>query len=220
MQFIQPTYIIAVLIALSIHEWAHAFAAWKLGDDTARYQGRLTINPISHLDPIGALMFLLVGFGWAKPVPVNPLNFRHVLRDTAITALAGPFSNLVLAFGAYLLLTLIGVAHGGGMSALLYAGSDLSPLLAIVTQILGASVYVNLALMAFNLFPIAPLDGSKILPFFLPSNVRYKYEDSMAYGQWILLFLIFGESLLPFPLLSTWVHGIMNAVLAAFALVL
>jgi Zn-dependent protease len=220
MQFIQPTYIIAVLIALSIHEWAHAFAAWKLGDDTARYQGRLTINPISHLDPVGALMFLLVGFGWAKPVPVNPLNFRHIVRDTAITALAGPFSNLVLAFGAYLLLTLIGVAHGGGMSALLYADSDLSPSLAIITQVLGASVYVNLALMAFNLFPIAPLDGSKILPLFLPGSWHYKYDDWMQYGQWILLVLVFGESFLPFPLLSAWVHGIMNFVLQVFSMII
>lgn len=81
--FFQPTYIIAVLIAISVHEWAHAFAAWKLGDSTAKYQGRLTINPIAHIDPIGALMFLFVGFGWAKPVPVNPYAFKHYLSRNA-----------------------------------------------------------------------------------------------------------------------------------------
>lgn len=218
MPFIQPTYIIAVLIALSIHEWAHAFAAWKLGDNTAKYQGRLTINPLSHLDPIGSLMFLLVGFGWAKPVPVNPLSFKHITRDTAITAFAGPLSNLILAFVSYVVLSVVGALHGGSMISLLDAGSGLSPAVAILMQILGASVYVNLALMAFNLFPVAPLDGSKILPLFLPSDWHFKYDELMQYGQWILLALVFGESLLPFPILSAWVHGIMNAVLSAFGL--
>ncbi len=215
MQFLNPTYIIAVLIALSIHEWAHAFAAFQLGDDTARHEGRLTINPIAHIDPLGALMFLVVGFGWAKPVPVNPHAFKHYARDTSLVALAGPFSNLVLAFGAFILLSVLPLQMGGGVYGLLDIGGG-SPVMTIIGQILGASLYVNLALMAFNLFPLAPLDGSKILYVFLPDDWHEGYDRFMQYGQWILLFLVFGESLLPFPILSGWVHGIMNGVLMGF----
>lgn len=218
MQFLNPPYIIAVLIALSIHEWAHAFVAWKLGDSTAKHQGRLTINPIAHIDPLGALMFLVVGFGWAKPVPVNAYAFKKIARDTSLTALAGPFSNLVLAFGAFIGLSLLNI-HAGTVNGLLDLSAGGSPFLIILVQILRASLFVNLALMAFNLFPLAPLDGSKILYVFLPDDWHMKYDEFMQYGQWILLFLIFGESLLPFPLLSTWVHGIMGFVLGVFEMV-
>jgi Zn-dependent protease len=215
--FIQPTYIIAVLIALSVHEWAHAFTAHKLGDATAQREGRLTLNPIAHIDPIGALMFLIVGFGWAKPVPVNPYAFRRLARDTALTALAGPFSNLVLAFVSFVILVVLQV-HTGGIYGLLDVQSAGSPIMTIVAQIVGASLYVNLALMAFNLFPLAPLDGSKVLYIFLPDDWHHGYDQFMQYGQWILLFLVFGESLLPFPLLSAWVGGIMKAVFSLFDL--
>lgn len=218
MQFLNPPYIIAVLIALSIHEWAHAFVAWKLGDSTAKHQGRLTINPIAHIDPLGALMFLVAGFGWAKPVPVNAYAFKHMARDTSLTALAGPVSNLVLAFGAFISLSLLNI-HAGTAIGLLDVQAGGSPFLIILVQILRASLFVNLALMAFNLFPLVPLDGSKILYVFLPDRWHEQYDAFMQYGQWILLFLIFGESLLPFPLLSTWVHGIMNAVLSVFQMV-
>lgn len=214
--FFQPTYIIAVLIAISIHEWAHAFAAWKLGDSTAKYQGRLTINPIAHIDPIGALMFLFVGFGWAKPVPVNPYAFKRYARDTSLVSLAGPVSNFVLAFIAFALLSILPVQVDGGIYGLLDVTGKTSPVLMVLGQILGASLYVNLALMAFNLFPLAPLDGSKILYVFLPKDWYEGYDRFMQYGQWILLFLVFGESLLPFPLLSAWVGGIMNAVFHLF----
>lgn len=217
--FFQPTYIIAVLIAISIHEWAHAYAAWKLGDSTAKYQGRLTINPIAHIDPIGALMFLFVGFGWAKPVPVNPNAFKHYARDTSLVALAGPFSNLILAFVAFTLLSVLPLEMGEGAYGLLDVGGG-SPVMTIIGQILGASLYVNLALMAFNLFPLAPLDGSKILYVFLPYDWHEGYDRFMQYGQWILLFLIFGESLLPFPLLSAWIGAIMNFVLNGFHLII
>lgn len=216
--FFHPTYIIAVLIALSVHEWAHAFVAWKLGDSTAKYQGRLTLNPIAHIDPIGALMFLVVGFGWAKPVPVNPNAFKHYARDTSLVSLAGPFSNLILAFIAFVLLSLLHV-QTGGVFGLLNVDGGSSAVLTIVVQILAASLFVNLALMAFNLFPLAPLDGSKILYVFLPDSWHEGYDRFMQYGQWILLVLVFGESLLPFPILSTWVHVIMNAVLTGFAVV-
>jgi Zn-dependent protease len=216
--FFQPTYIIAVLIALSVHEWAHAFTAWKLGDSTAKYQGRLTVNPVAHIDPIGALLFLVAGFGWAKPVPVNPYAFKHMARDTSLTALAGPFSNLILAFVSFLLLSVTGV-HADGVYGLLAVQAGGSPVMTIVTQILAASLYVNLALMAFNLFPLAPLDGSKILYVLLPDAWHEGYDRFMQYGQWILLFLVFGESLLPFPLLSTWIGTIMQTVLTGFSIV-
>jgi Zn-dependent protease len=217
--FFQPTYIIAVLIALSIHEWAHAYTAWKLGDSTAKHQGRLTINPIAHIDPIGALLFLVAGFGWAKPVPVNPYAFKHMARDTSLTALAGPFSNLVLAFISFLFLSYFQI-NIEGMSGLLNVSGGTSPVLTIIAQILAASLYVNLALMAFNLFPLAPLDGSKILYVFLPDAWHDGYDRFMQYGQWILLFLVFGESLLPFPILSTWIGTIMQAVLSVFSMII
>ena len=214
MPFLNPTYIIAVLIAISVHEWAHAFTAWKLGDSTAKYQGRLTLNPIAHIDPIGALMFLIVGFGWAKPVPVNPYAFKRLACDTALVSIAGPLSNLVLAFLSFAILSLLQVQVGSIYGLLSISAG--SPVLTIILQILGASLYVNLALMAFNLFPLAPLDGSKIVPLFLPDDWHFKYDEFMQYGQWILLFLVFGESLLPFPILSAFVGGIMSGVLHLF----
>ena len=105
-QFLTPTFIISVLIALSVHEWAHGFTAHRLGDPTAKVEGRLTLNPLAHLDPIGTAMFLIVGFGWGKPVPVDPRYFKHYKRDTSLVALAGPASNLVLALLAFLVLIL------------------------------------------------------------------------------------------------------------------
>src|SRR4051794_28802693 len=108
--FLNPAYIIAILFALSFHEAAHAWMANKLGDSTAKIEGRLTLNPLAHLDPIGTLLFIAVGFGWGKPVPVNPYYFRNPKRDSALTALAGPVSNLILAAVSFILLLL--VAHG------------------------------------------------------------------------------------------------------------
>jgi Zn-dependent protease len=212
MQFLQPTYIIAILIAISVHEWAHAFAANKLGDPTAEQQGRLTLNPISHIDPLGAFMFLIVGFGWAKPVPVNPLYFRHPTRDMAITAAAGPFSNLILAIVAFIGLTLLTGSPEGSAERLMDAPRGTAAM-TILTMILRDSIFVNLALMAFNLFPVAPLDGSSILRLVIPRRYQDRYEDFVQIGPWILLGLILIESFLRIPLLSLWVHGIMNKVL-------
>ena len=107
MGFLNPIFILSILIALTVHEWAHAFVANRLGDPTAREMGRLTLNPIVHLDPMGTILFLLVGFGWGKPVPVNERYFHHPKRDTALVAAAGPVSNLVLAFIAFIALSLL-----------------------------------------------------------------------------------------------------------------
>lgn len=214
--FLNPTYIISILIAISVHEWAHAVTAHRLGDPTAEREGRLTLNPLSHLDPIGALMFLFVGFGWARPVPVNPAFFRHPKRDMAITALAGPVSNLILAFIAFTILALLTNAQSLSIFDLLDPGNGLSPGMKVATQILGSSLFVNLGLMAFNLFPLPPLDGSNILRMFIPYRLEDRYEEIMRVGPFILLALILFESILPIPLLSGWVHGIMGAVLWVF----
>lgn len=218
--FFSPTYIISILIAISIHEWAHAYTAHRLGDDTARYAGRMTINPIAHLDLMGAMFFLFVGFGWAKPVPVDPRALRHPKRDTAIVSLAGPFSNLVLAVVAFVGILLLVPEH---MTLSLWGLLELSSrgdvLRALLLQILGSSLFVNLALMAFNLLPIAPLDGSKIVGAFIPWQYEREYEQFLHYGPVILLFLIIFESFLPIPLISSWVHGIMDFVLSAMGFV-
>lgn len=215
--FIQPTYIISILIAISVHEWAHAFSANKLGDPTAEREGRLTLNPVAHIDLLGAIMFMVVGFGWAKPVPVNPLYFRKPNRDMAITALAGPFSNLVLAFLAFIGLTLLLPGDHFSAMQLLDDTRASSPVLTISIDILRNSLYVNLALMAFNLFPIAPLDGSNIIRIAIPRRHLDRYEDFVRLGPWILIFLLIFESVLPIPVLSGWVMGIVSFVLNGFS---
>ncbi len=204
-----PISIIAILIALTVHEWAHAFAAKKLGDDTAEYEGRLTLNPLAHLDPIGALLFLTVGFGWAKPVPIDVRNFRYPVRDAAIVAFAGPLSNLVLAF----------IAAVGFVSL---QASDIAgaPAFLMALMFFQSSLTVNLALMAFNLLPIPPLDGSNIVRLFLPWHARDRFDEAMRYGPWILLAVLLAESFLGLRVLSAWVGAVSAAVLTAFSFVL
>lgn len=218
MGFLHPTYIISILIAISVHEWAHAYAAHRLGDPTADEEGRLTLNPIAHIDPLGALMFVIVGFGWAKPVPVNPSYFRRPASGMAITALAGPFSNLILAFTAFVILTFM-AGEPSGIFALLDDPAG-TPSRVILLQILQGSLFVNLALMAFNLLPIAPLDGSNIVRAFIPYHMQHRYEDWLRIGPFVLLFLLIFESFLPFPILTAWVQTIMSGVLSAFEVVM
>lgn len=208
-----PITIVAILVALTVHEWAHAFVAWRLDDDTARWAGRLTLNPLAHIDPLGAILFLLVGFGWAKPVPVDSRNFRHPVRDGALVAVAGPVSNLVLAFAAYLVLRVFGLPLMSGMAAQ-------SAGFTIVLFFLQSSVVINLALMAFNLLPVPPLDGSNILRMFVPWRHLDRYEEFMRMGPWILLVILLSESFLRVSVLGAWVGGISAFVLRAFAFVL
>lgn len=155
---------ISVLIALSIHEAAHAWAAHILGDDTAKNQGRLSLDPRKHLDIYGTLMFLFAGIGWGKPVPVDPVYFKNPKRDSALVAFAGPFSNFLLA----LVLGVLSKHVAGGLQMTLRYMVD-----------------INIALCAFNLIPIPPLDGSKILGLFIPHYQFYKYtqfiETHLAY---------------------------------------
>ena len=216
MTFLNPPFIISILIALSVHEWAHAYAAYKLGDSTAKYAGRLTVNPMAHLDPMGTLMFFIVGFGWAKPVPVDPRYFDHPRRDNAIVALAGPLSNLVLAFIAFIVLMLAnGMAMNASVMDLLSANGSHSAFTALIIQISASSLFINLALMAFNLLPIAPLDGSKILHPFIPLRYEREYYEFMNKGPFILLAIIILERAVDFPLLSGWVFGIVGPILWA-----
>lgn len=197
-----PTFIIALLVALSVHEWAHAWVADLLGDHTARDMGRLTVNPIAHLDLMGTIMFFVIGFGWGKPVPVDPRNFRHPLRDSALVAIAGPISNIVLAFGALF-----------GLAAVAALDLEPTPIAKVLVQVLHSSVGLNLGLMAFNLLPIPPLDGSRVATALLPWRLRLRYEELTVHSQWILLGLILAENILHVPLLSIWVNLIASPVL-------
>lgn len=173
--------ILAFVLCITVHEFAHAITAYKLGDPTPKRQGRISLNPLDHLDPLGTLMLVLMvvtgarGIGWGKAVQVNPHNFRHVRRDMMLVAAAGPFSNLVFA----LLLA-------GAMRLFL---PSMTPGLA---EFMIFMVYMNIGLMFFNLIPIAPLDGSKILAGLLPADAAYRYEMAMfRFGPILLLALVF-----------------------------
>lgn len=166
---------VALLVAITVHEFSHTWSASKLGDPTAKYEGRLSLNPLAHLDPIGTLMVLLVGFGWGKPVPVNPLNFDNPRRDNALVALSGPFSNFLVSFILSLFLKLPWGA--GGL---------------VLELFLAPIIILNIKIGVFNLLPIVPLDGSSVVSGFLPQDLSYRWEELQQHGLYILIF-----SLLP-----------------------
>lgn len=213
--FLNPPFIISILIALSVHEWAHGFMANYLGDPTAKYEGRLTLNPIAHLDPMGTILFLMVGFGWGKPVPVNPQYFKKPKRDMALTAIAGPLSNLVLAFGAFFGLVIVSPSgfSNSAMGLLSVSGGELGAIQQFLVQVFASSLFLNLGLMAFNLLPVAPLDGSKIIHPFIPLKHEDMYYQFMQRGPFILLGLLIAERMLNIPILFGWIFGIMNPIL-------
>lgn len=190
----------AILIALTFHEFAHAYVAFRLGDPTAKHMGRLTLNPLAHLDPMGTIMIFLIHFGWAKPVPVDPRYLGNPKRDMMWISAAGPIMNMGLALVSGILIRIF-IATG---LANPYAGGSIN----ILFQMLYFSLYINLALAFFNLLPIPPLDGSKILAGVLPNrhaNTLYLIESRgpmILFGiimfGWITGFHVLGVVIGPF----------------------
>ena len=213
----------AVLIAITFHEFAHAYAADKLGDDTPRRQGRLNLNPLSHLDPIGSVMLVFAGFGWGKPVEINPRNFnrdRSMSASEAIVSVAGPLMNFVLAivFAIILGVTLLATNSYIQMSSYTMSIVTTSQLLAIIIQILMACISVNLGLGIFNLIPLPPLDGSKILRNFLPYNAKEWMDRNyhILYITFLVIWITPIASTIISPLISGAYEGILSVVLNLF----
>lgn len=182
-----------------LHEFAHAWTAHKLGDDTAKNEGRLTISPLAHLDGLGALMLMLVGFGWAKPVPVSPSKFKHPSLGMMITALAGPFTNLLAAF-----LGMVAFRLCGGMD---YLAGDITAISMFdgdgtayyASYMLYWFIVINLNLFVFNMIPVPPLDGSRVLTFFLPPNAALWMLRNQRIFYGIMMLLLF-TGILSWPL--------------------
>ncbi|HDQ72143.1 MAG TPA: site-2 protease family protein [Chloroflexi bacterium] len=206
---LEPDYLIALAILLltsfPVHEWAHAWAAYQLGDDTAALQGRLTLNPLAHIDPIGTISMIFFGFGWGKPVPVSPYRLRGNRRASwALVSFAGPFSNFLMAMLAAIPFRMRWVSvYQGNFSLISLPG------------ILLQFIVINLSLMIFNLIPFPPLDGSRILAWLLPAswaNVMDQLEQFGGIGLMLLLFLLsrvgfFG--MVVRPVLGVMLHGLL-----------
>ena len=174
--------ILVLVTAIPVHEYAHAWAAEKMGDPTAKWRKRLTLNPFEHMDPVGVIMLLLFGFGFAKAVPVNSLNFRDRKKGIIVTSLAGPASNILMALVCLLFYKLLYISY-----AIVPIGA-----LALVVNILKFMVMTNLSLAVFNLLPIPPLDGWNVLCQFLPSEVYWKvasHERELVFAVLILVAL-------------------------------
>ena len=179
---------VPLLYSVILHELAHGWVAWRMGDQTAKWQGRLSLNPLKHLDPVGTIMLFLFGFGWAKPVPVNFENLHDPRRGLIFISAAGIVANLFLAFMAFLLDHLLSPSPSG----------ILAPILYYLAQI-------NIMLAAFNLIPIPPLDGSKILMGFAPEKFRYLLLRLEPYGFFIIVGLLYLGALDPLIDFFRWV---------------
>lgn len=176
---------ILIVIALSVHEFAHAYAADKLGDPTPRLQGRLTLNPLSHLDPVGTLLILLIGFGWGKPVQFDPYNLKNPQIDTTKIAFAGPLSNILLAIITAIVIHLFSINNS-------------------LEVILHSFIILNLGLATFNLIPVAPLDGFKIIGGLLNKTQAKSWYELEQYGVYFLLALLL-------PIFNG--HSLVNSIL-------
>ncbi|MBO4422768.1 MAG: site-2 protease family protein [Clostridia bacterium] len=202
-----------VLFSLSFHEAAHAFVAHKMGDDTAKNLGRLTLNPLKHIDPIGTLCLILFGIGWAKPVPVMTRNFEHPKRGMILTAAAGPLSNVILS--------VIGVILY--VPYVLFIGSS-TPLTSAIGLFLYIFHYLNLVYAVFNLIPVPPLDGSRLFLGFLPDSAYFgimRYEQFIKIG-FLVLIMVFHNVLnfSPISIVCEFISGIMiNVTSVPFALI-
>ena len=195
--------VIVFLFAISVHESAHAWMAFRLGDNTAYMLGRVTLNPIKHIDPIGTVLLPLLAvvshfpmIGWAKPTPVNTRNFRHLVRDDILTSVAGPVSNFMTAIIATVILLLISLSGSGnemvqGLVQRNEVSDSASPLMPIVLLLYNGMI-INVLLGVFNLIPVPPLDGSHVLRHFLPDGIRQVY-DRMGILALVLLFAVGGR---------------------------
>lgn len=182
-----------VLFALSVHEFSHGYVAYKLGDPTAKNFGRLTLNPLKHLDVFGAIAMLLVGVGWAKPVPVNTRYFKKYKRDTALVAFAGPLSNLISSF--------VGMLIYYGVVKLIFSFKPelfLSTVWTGLSQIIISFIFVNVGLAVFNFIPIPPLDGSRIVDSFLPQKLLVLYHKYERYISIIMLLVVISGFVSPY----------------------
>ena len=175
-----------LLLALSMHEFAHGYAAYLMGDNTAKYSGRLSLNPLHHLDPVGAICMLLFRFGWAKPVPIDPRNFKNRRKGIVLVSLAGPFTNFLLGFISCII-----------YYALMYFAPMQNMFMHFLSQVFLYSVYMNVGFMIFNLIPIPPLDGSKILMEFLPPRIKYQMYRYERYFGIILIIAVYAGTITP-----------------------
>lgn len=198
----------AVLIAITFHEFAHAFAADKLGDDTPRRQGRLTLNPLAHLDPVGSLMLVFAGFGWGKPVEINPSNFKRTIsmsKGEAIVSIAGPAMNILLAI-IFTFLYFIIVKFATAFC--------LTQVGLIILTLIQMTIIINIGLGVFNLIPLPPLDGSKVLKNFLPYKVRGWFErySQVFYAIFVVLWVTNLAGMIISPAISAVYTGIVSMI--------
>lgn len=203
-----------IILALSVHETAHGWVAYKLGDPTAKNLGRLTLNPLKHLDPFGFLAMLIVGFGWARPVPINTRNFKNPRWGMALSGIAGPLSNLLLAMISFVPYIILNFSLNlSGVSP-----EEVHILLQILRTFLYLNSYLNLALAIFNLIPVPPFDGSRFLFVFLPSKWYFKVMKYERYTGIILLVVLMILSHFGISPVSLVVDFILDTVYLACAI--
>lgn len=204
-----------VLIAITFHEFAHGFAAYKLGDNTAKNEGRLSLNPFNHLDPIGSLMLLFAGFGWGKPVHVNPTQYTRKIsmeKGEAIVSFAGPLTNIVLAF-------LLAIIYGAFIK-FASIGFLISTVGSVIKLILEYAISINIGLGIFNLIPLPPLDGSKIIMPFLPYNAKqwFRNNEMIFYIIFVVIWITGIASIIISPAIGAISSGIMTITKMIFGI--
>ncbi|MDE7215800.1 MAG: site-2 protease family protein, partial [Clostridia bacterium] len=209
-------YVIAMLVAIVGHEMAHGFVAYWNGDKTAKFMGRLSLNPIKHLDPMGFGLMLIVGFGWAKPVPIDPRNFKNYKKGMVLTSLAGVTFNFIVAFISALFLAIFSKITEN----VILDDNALSYFLIFISFLLQLSVTFNIVLMAFNLLPIYPLDGFRVIETLAKPNNKYvnfmyKY-GSVVMLAILLISLVLGRFIPQLDILSNYINAVRSALIWLF----